>query len=67
MMEMQIMSMKSSISWLCVVVGTLSSVVLQRGEVAYMVFSQERDLGCVDIGATQLRVHGLLQRLIAWW
>jgi hypothetical protein len=24
--------------------------------VAYMVFSQERDLGCVDIGATQSRV-----------
>jgi hypothetical protein len=35
--------------------------------VAYMVLSQERDLGCVDIGATQLRVHGLLQRLVAWW
>jgi hypothetical protein len=29
--------------------------------VDYMVFSQERDLGCVDIGATQLSVHGLLQ------
>jgi hypothetical protein len=35
--------------------------------VPYMTFSQERDLGRVDIGATQLRVHGLLQRLIAWW
>jgi hypothetical protein len=31
------------------------------GEVAYTVLSQERDLGCVDIGATQWRVHGLLQ------
>jgi hypothetical protein len=35
--------------------------------VAYMVFSRERDFGCVDTGATQLRVHGLLQQLVAWW
>jgi hypothetical protein len=35
--------------------------------VAYMMFSQERDLKCVDISATQLRVHGLLKRLVAWW
>jgi hypothetical protein len=34
--------------------------------VAYMVFSQERDLVCVDISAIQLRVHGLLQQLVAW-
>jgi hypothetical protein len=32
--------------------------------VAYMVFSQERDLGCLDIGAIQLRVHGSLQQLL---
>jgi hypothetical protein len=46
---------------------SLAQLYCGEGEVAYMVFSQERDLGCVGIGATQLRAHSLLQRLAAWW
>jgi hypothetical protein len=48
-----------------VVCGCLCIEYCGEGEVAYMVFSQKRDLRCVDIGATKLRVHGLLQRLVA--
>jgi hypothetical protein len=44
----------------------LAQLYCGEGDVAYMMFSQERDLGGVDICATQLRAHGLLQRLAAW-
>jgi hypothetical protein len=39
----------------------LAQLYCGESEVACMVFSQERDPGCVDIGATQLRAHRLLQ------